>query len=80
MKYLITMFACFLIGLLFLETCSFENVSKETIIQKIEEGYDQVVVSRFTKQSVIREPNYGFVKFGNKFFTFFANILLILQY
>ena len=45
------------------------------LIQKIEEGYDQVVVSRFTKQSVIREPNYGFVKFGNKFFTFFANIL-----
>ena len=37
--------------------------------------FDQVVVSRFTKQSVIREPNYGFVKFGNKFFTFFANIL-----
>ena len=45
------------------------------LIQKIEEGYDQVVVSRFTKQSVIKEPNYGFVKFGNKFFTFFANIL-----
>ena len=45
------------------------------LIQKIEEGFDQVVVSRFTKQSVIREPNYGFVKFGNKFFTFFANIL-----
>ena len=45
------------------------------LIQKIEEGYDQVVVSRFTKQSVIREPNYGFVKFGNKFFTFFTNIL-----
>ena len=33
------------------------------------------MVSRFTKQSVIREPNYGFVKFGNKFFTFFTNIL-----
>mgnify|MGYP001316794179 CR=1 FL=1 len=45
------------------------------LIQKIEEGFDQVVVSRFTKQSVIREPNYGFVKFGNKFFTFFTNIL-----
>ena len=47
------------------------------LIQKIEEGFDQVVVSRFTKQSVIREPNYGFVKFGNKFFTFFTNILFI---
>ena len=45
------------------------------LIQKIEEGYDQVVVSRFTKQSVIKEPDYGFVKFGNKFFTFFANVL-----
>ena len=45
------------------------------LIRKIEEGYDQVVVSRFTKQSVIKEPDYGFVKFGNKFFTFFANVL-----
>jgi len=45
------------------------------LIQKIEEGYDQVVVSRFTKQSIIKEPNYSFVKFGNQFFTFWVNIL-----
>jgi len=45
------------------------------LIQKLEEGYDQVVVSRFTKQSMIKEENYGFIKFGNKFFTFFANLL-----
>ena len=45
------------------------------LIQKIEEGYDQVIVSRFTKQSVIKEEDYGFIKFGNQFFTFFANIL-----
>tara|TARA_B110000014_G_C20107096_1_gene582402 strand:- start:198 stop:857 length:660 start_codon:yes stop_codon:yes gene_type:complete len=45
------------------------------LIKKIEEGFDQVVVSRFTKQSVIKEQNYGFVKFGNQFFTFFVNLL-----
>ena len=45
------------------------------LIKKIDEGFDQVVVSRFTKQSVIKEPNYGFVKFGNQFFTFFVNLL-----
>ena len=45
------------------------------LIKKIDEGFDQVVVSRFTKESVIKEPNYGFVKFGNQFFTFFVNLL-----
>ena len=45
------------------------------LIKKIDEGFDQVVVSRFTKQSEIKEPNYGFVKFGNQFFTFFVNLL-----
>lgn len=45
------------------------------LIKKIDEGFDQVVVSRFTKESAIKEPNYGFVKFGNQFFTFFVNLL-----
>ena len=45
------------------------------LIKKIEEGFDQVVVSRFTKKSIIKEPNYGMVEFGNRFFTFFVNLL-----
>ena len=44
------------------------------IISKMKEGYDQVIVTRFSKTSVNKDA--GFIDgFGNKMFTFLANAI-----
>lgn len=42
------------------------------LIDKIKEGYDQVLISRFAKNSVNEDAGY-FDTFGNKMFTFLTN-------
>lgn len=44
------------------------------LMQKISEGYDQVVISRFAKDSINLDAG-RIDTFGNKFFTFLCNIL-----
>ena len=44
------------------------------LIKKIEEGYDQVIISRFGKTSINLDAG-KLDTFGNKMFTFFVNIL-----
>jgi len=44
------------------------------MISKMKEGYDQVIVTRFGKTSINRDAG-AIDGFGNKMFTFFANIL-----
>ena len=44
------------------------------LVKKIQEGYEQVIISRFGKTSINEDA--GLIDgFGNKMFTFFANIL-----
>jgi len=44
------------------------------LIEKVKEGYDQVLISRFGKGSINEDAGY-FDSFGNKMFAFLANVL-----
>ena len=53
---------------------NFEPEEIPKLIKKAEEGFDQVIVSRFAKTSVNEDAGY-LDTFGNKMFTFITNIL-----
>ena len=53
---------------------NFEPEEIPKLVKKAEEGFDQVIVSRFAKTSVNEDAGY-FDTFGNKMFTFLTNVL-----